>query len=623
MTPEVDPVLKDTQNWDSHSHRTLYESVHINNDPGQSGEIGSEWGQFATELAESAQVITDRIVSTESGWTGDSADGARIAIKKLSDWIAGTAQTAGQVGDRVADQGRVMQDARASMPEPVNFTWDGATGTMVGGGLQGLLASTADVQAASAKAQAAKELAVTVMTNMEASSRAIDQSTPVFTAPFNPVTGKTEEPQMVTLRRVEAPTSGGAVDALPMMAMRSERMESARLESADAMTSERTTAAAAAAYATPVMPGSVDGGAGGYGGGGSGAGGYTGSAGAGTAAGGHAGGGAGGYAGGGAAGGFAGGAGGYAGGGGAVAAGGGAYAGGAYKGSAGGYSADSDEGSPYRQTGTTTAADAAASIPVANTYQPPAAGGYGGTGGYSDGTGGSTGYGGGFSGSGSRGSAPSRSTAPGSAGNPAGYLGAPGARPPGVPIDGPGGTGSTGRGAGGYGGGAGGYGGAGAGGFGGAGTGGAGGFGGGSAGGGFGGAGGFSGGGGAGGFGGGAGGVGGGIGGGAGGVGAGGGVGGSGAGQSAAGGSTGVVQPGRGPMPTGAYPVGAAGAPGAMGAMGGAPMGAGAGGRSEEDKERKSASYIMGGDLFDVPGENLPPSVIGGVKPKKKSGEQS
>jgi hypothetical protein len=32
----------------------------------------------------------------------------------------------------------------------------------------------------------------------------------------------------------------------------------------------------------------------------------------------------------------------------------------------------------------------------------------------------------------------------------------------------------------------------------------------------------------------------------------------------------------------------------------------------------------MGGDLFDVPGENLPPSVIGGVKPtKKKSGDQS
>ena len=85
------------------------------------------------------------------------------------------------------------------------------------------------------------------------------------------------------------------------------------------------------------------------------------------------------------------------------------------------------------------------------------------------------------------------------------------------------------------------------------------------------------------------------------------------------------MQPGRGQLPTGVNPLGAMGAPGMAGAgMAGAPMGgAGAGGRSEEDKEHKSASYIMGGDLFDMPGENLPSSVIGGVKPKKKSGDQS
>jgi hypothetical protein len=54
--------------------------------------------------------------------------------------------------------------------------------------------------------------------------------------------------------------------------------------------------------------------------------------------------------------------------------------------------------------------------------------------------------------------------------------------------------------------------------------------------------------------------------------------------------------------------------------MGGAPA---AGGRGEEDKEHRSASYIMGGDLFEVPGENLPPSVIGGAKPRKKGPDAS
>jgi hypothetical protein len=51
--------------------------------------------------------------------------------------------------------------------------------------------------------------------------------------------------------------------------------------------------------------------------------------------------------------------------------------------------------------------------------------------------------------------------------------------------------------------------------------------------------------------------------------------------------------------------------------MGGAPMGA-AGRPGEEDKERRSAAYIRGDNIFEVPGENLPPSVIGGAKPKAK-----
>lgn len=47
-------------------------------------------------------------------------------------------------------------------------------------------------------------------------------------------------------------------------------------------------------------------------------------------------------------------------------------------------------------------------------------------------------------------------------------------------------------------------------------------------------------------------------------------------------------------------------------------MGGPAGGRGEEDKEHRAASYLIEGDLFEVPGENLPPSVIGAVKPRKK-----
>ena len=84
------------------------------------------------------------------------------------------------------------------------------------------------------------------------------------------------------------------------------------------------------------------------------------------------------------------------------------------------------------------------------------------------------------------------------------------------------------------------------------------------------------------------------------------------------GGAAGVTSQGRGPVPAGGVGPGAAAAGGAGTAAGGGPAGGPASGKGEEDKEHRAASYLMGGDLFEVPGENLPPAVIGASKPKKK-----
>ncbi|MEU4744271.1 PPE domain-containing protein, partial [Actinosynnema sp. NPDC023658] len=213
---EIDLVLTDTQNWASRSHQELYEAVHNNNDPGQTGEIGAEWGQFGTELTEAARLINERVAVSESGWTGDAADAARLAIKGLADWVTHTAETAVEVGKRVQDESQIMENARASMPEPVVFNWDQATGAFTAGGIQGLASSAADVQAANDKARALHEHAVTVMTTMERESQAVDQSTPRFSAPFNPVTGRTEEPQLALARTAATATlADAALDSGP------------------------------------------------------------------------------------------------------------------------------------------------------------------------------------------------------------------------------------------------------------------------------------------------------------------------------------------------------------------------------------------------------------------------
>lgn len=207
-----DLVLTAEQNWAARSHRELYDAVHQNNDPGKTGEIGWHWERFGAGLSESAEAIDKGITATEAGWTGVSAEAARAAIRKLAQWVTETAQHTSELGARVQEQSRIMAAARAAMPEPADFSWDAATGTLSGPGIASFAASAADVQAANERARAAHEQAVAVMTEMERQSKGVDATTPHFTAPFNPTTGRVEEVATATTLRAEGTQLPGAAD---------------------------------------------------------------------------------------------------------------------------------------------------------------------------------------------------------------------------------------------------------------------------------------------------------------------------------------------------------------------------------------------------------------------------
>jgi uncharacterized protein YukE len=518
MPPETDPsdfenkpVLTDPQNWASRSHEELYAAVHNNNDPGQAGQISSEWSRYGTELTEASRMINAVITASESKWTGAAAEAARDAMKKLGDWVDETARTAVEVGTKVAEQGQVMESARAQMPAPVKFDWNKAAAALSQPGTPAFVLAAADIAVANAASRAAHDQAVTVMTSMENNSRQIDTSTPTFKPPFNPNTGQVEEPVLATRSMAGAPTLNGA----------------------EALMS--THAQSGAGVAAPPSP--------------------TGASPA-------------------------------AQGGGAVAP-----APAAYTPSAPAYVPPADPGGGYTpqmpgyNSGNTNVA-ASTYTPTAPGYTPPPNPGTtytSGGGNYTPQfpTGGTP-----YSGTGLSGGQQQRPNVtipkvpvvgrdiPNPNYQPQNPNSPRGITPTGMP-GGPGGPGGGGGGA--------------AAGmrpgampnFAAAGGGGAGGFGGGAA-----------------------------------------GAGGAG-GAMQPGGSAGVQGQARPGVPMGMTGPGAASAAGA--GMGGAPMGGapGAGGKGEDDKEHRSASYIMGGDLFEVPGENLPPSVIGGAKVKKKGPDAS
>ncbi|KOV79634.1 WXG100 family type VII secretion target [Nocardia sp. NRRL S-836] len=491
---ENEPVLTGPQNWASRSHQELYTAVHHDNDPGQAGQIGSEWGRYGSELTEAARAITRVITNSETGWTGDAAEGARAAMKKLSDWVDETARTAVQVGDKVTEQGRVMENARAQMPAPVQFDWDGAAAALSQPGTAAFALATADIAVANAQARAAHDQAVTVMTTMENSSRQIDTSTPAFTPPFNPNTGEVEEPVLAARLAAGAPTFG----------------------SADALTA--THAQSAATVATAPTP--------------------TGASGAAPQGGS-----------------------GYQ----PAAA---SYA--PQTGAGGGVTMPTPQSYPSYSSGSTTTSGAAYTPQPPPTYTPQLPQG-GNT--YTGGTDHRSPFPTGTPYLGTGPGPTPRTPVPNSLTSPGNQLPKDTTLPRGTtpPIGtGPGGPGGPGGGSSAFKGGAVpnlGGGGAGAGAF-------------------------------------------------------GGGLGGAGgAGAVQAGGAAGVQnQPGGRP----GVPMAAPGGATAAGAgTGGAPMGGPQGGKGEDDKEHRSAGYIMGGDLFDMPGADLPPSVIGAAKTKKKGLEPS
>jgi PPE family len=524
MPPETDPsefenkpVLTDPQNWASRSHEELYAAVHNNNDPGQAGQISSDWGAYGSELTEAARLINAAITSSESKWTGGAAEAARDAMKKLGDWVDETARTAVDVGTKVAEQTRVMESARAQMPTPVQFDWNKAAAALSQPGTPAFVLAAADIAVANAASRAAHDQAINVMTAMENNSRQIDTSTPSFKPPFNPNTGQVEQPVMAVARASGAPTLNGAEGLMSTHAQSGAGVAAppspAGATAGGAPQGAGVNAPAAAAY-TPSAPGYTPP-ANPGGGGGGGGGGYTpqmpnynpGNTNVAAAA---------------------------------------------YTPSAPGYTPPPNPGTTYTSgggsnytpqfpTGGTPYTGLSGGTPRPNTNIPkiPVVGRDVPNPNYTPQNPNSP-----------KGMTPTGMPPTGMSGGGGGGGGASGMKPGAMPN-----FAAAGGGAGGFGGGA---------------------------------------------------------------------AGGGGAGGSMQpGGSAGVQGQGARPGMMGMTGPGAASAAGA--GMGGAPMGGapGAGGKGEDDKEHRSASYIMGGDLFEVPGENLPPSVIGGAKVKKKGPDAS
>lgn len=208
-------MLDERYDWAAVSHPDLYRAVHQRNDPGEVGQISAEWATLSGSVSEASRLVRDAVAAASYGWEGSVSDVAQQAMRDLADWTADLASAVTAVARQVEEQGRIMTEARTSMPEPVDFSYEDMTRPFVSGSIRELTSSTVDLRPLRDTSLSAHEQAVLVMLEMEEKSRELDRAVVEFRLPRNPFTGQDQEP-VTPVALVRTP-SGPDTAPLPVL----------------------------------------------------------------------------------------------------------------------------------------------------------------------------------------------------------------------------------------------------------------------------------------------------------------------------------------------------------------------------------------------------------------------
>src|SRR5438270_1647011 len=119
------PTIAPT-NYLSFSHPQLHTMVTQQVDPGQAGHIGSSWTSIGNTMVRFQDDVAGAISNSETQWQGTAGDSARTFMAQMANWIGTAGQGAQLAGTQAARQSDAVANAKAMMPEPVNFDWNTA-----------------------------------------------------------------------------------------------------------------------------------------------------------------------------------------------------------------------------------------------------------------------------------------------------------------------------------------------------------------------------------------------------------------------------------------------------------------------------------------------------------------
>ncbi|GGP73155.1 hypothetical protein [Saccharothrix coeruleofusca] len=181
MTYERPVAPTPTANYPAHEHAEMQRQVNEKFDPAVAGQIADEWKAIGATFTELAVDFTVIVNGSQAGWTGSAAEGARAALAKVGEFSDTTGDHFTATGAALQAQTDVAAEAKARMPEPVEFDPGRMFLEGMGGGIVGIAALPVTMPLRWAQSESAKAQAVQVMRDRDEGMRAAVGSMPGFT----------------------------------------------------------------------------------------------------------------------------------------------------------------------------------------------------------------------------------------------------------------------------------------------------------------------------------------------------------------------------------------------------------------------------------------------------------
>ena len=167
-----------------YDHTALKSMVNDNMDPKTADEQGDAWTKIGNALVDLQSNLTKATEASKDAWQGKAAGAAQGYFAGVAKWSGDAAQAAQLTGNKLSAQQNAAENAKNSMPEPVEFSTADAYKMFFSEPNPFKWADTIDkIEAKFEEKQAAHEQAAEVMNTMSTGFQEAGSTMPAFAPP--------------------------------------------------------------------------------------------------------------------------------------------------------------------------------------------------------------------------------------------------------------------------------------------------------------------------------------------------------------------------------------------------------------------------------------------------------